>query len=77
MMVTSPSKLFFLGISLGIVYLVESIKSLDRHDVVSFFTQIVSLKSPSLSVKRNLITKSLPWVTTVVLMLFNFNCGVD
>ena len=76
-MVTSPSKLFFLGISVDIVYLVESMKSLARHEVVSFFTQMVSLKSPSLSVKRNLITKSLPWVTTVVLMLFNFNCGVD
>ena len=76
-MVTSPSKLFFLGISVDIVYLVESMKSLARHEVVSFFTQMVSLKSPSLSVKRNLITKSLPWVTTDVLMLFNFNCGVD
>jgi hypothetical protein len=54
----------------------ESLKLELGQRVVTLLTQIVSLKSPSLSVSRILICKSLPTGMVVELTDFKVSCGL-
>ena len=73
---TSPSKLFVRGTSLGILYNKESAKLLEGQRVVTFLTHTVSRKSPSLSVSRIIIWRSLNAGTVVELTLSKNSCGL-
>lgn len=74
---TSPSKFLVLGVSAGMRYRNESTKLLCAQRVVVFLTQMVSTKSPSLSVSLMLINRSLPGGMRVELMLLMVNEGLD